>query len=187
MAVTQPNRQVRPALPALAAALLGRAATVRGKARARGLASSPDARRRPTWGRWAPGRKAVEEVMRAADEHDHRMAAALAGQLAQGTARQMSAGGGGVYSAIRGSLNIVGNAKFVPVATSAGGGAAADGAAAMAGAGAVGAVLAAAPIVLLLVATAGRVYAEEQRRQALERVENPLNERRYADLEAEWV
>lgn len=109
----------------------------------------------------------------------------LAGQLAQGTARQMSAGGGGVYSAIRGSRNIVGNAKFVPVATSAGGGAAAGGAAAMAGAGAVGAVLAAAPVVLLLAATAGSVYAEEQRRQALERVENLLNERRYADLEAE--
>ncbi len=109
----------------------------------------------------------------------------LAGQLAQGTARQMSAGGGGVYSAIRGSRNIVGSAKFVPVATSAGGGAAAGGAAAMAGAGAVGAVLAAAPVVLLLAATAGSVYAEEQRRQALERVENLLNERRYADLEAE--
>lgn len=109
----------------------------------------------------------------------------LAGQLAQGTARQMSANGGGVYSAIRGSRNILGNAKFVPVATTAGGGAAAGGAAAMAGAGAVGAVLAAAPVVLLLAATAGSVYAEEQRRHALERVENLLNERKYAELNAE--
>lgn len=62
MAVTQPNRQVRPALPALAAALLARAAAVRGKARPRGSAASPGARRLPAWGRWAPGRKAIEDV-----------------------------------------------------------------------------------------------------------------------------
>ncbi len=74
--MTQPNRQVRPARPALAAALLGRAAARQGKARPRGSAPSPGPRRLPGWGRWAPGRKAIEEVMRAADERDHRMAAA---------------------------------------------------------------------------------------------------------------
>lgn len=106
----------------------------------------------------------------------------LAGQLAAGTARQMVAKGGGVYSGIRGAKDIVGNARFVPVAAGAAGGAAAGGAA---GAGAMGVAIAAAPVVLLLAATAGSIYADEQRRAALERVENILNDLKQGQLDEE--
>jgi hypothetical protein len=104
----------------------------------------------------------------------------LASQLAQGTAKQMVAKDGGVYSAVRGAKSIVGNTRFVPVSAGTGtaGAAGAGGAAAAAGlgsVGAVGAVVAAAPVVLLLAATAGSIYAEEQRRRTLERVEEVLN------------
>ncbi|MDE0777721.1 MAG: HAMP domain-containing sensor histidine kinase [Nocardioides sp.] len=68
--MTTPNRRVRPVLlPALVAALLGRAAAIRGNGPSR-------PRRLSAWRRWAPGRRRLEEVMRAADERDHRMAAA---------------------------------------------------------------------------------------------------------------
>lgn len=106
----------------------------------------------------------------------------LAGQLVNGTARQMTAKSGGVYSAVLGKTGIAGNARFVPVA---GGGAAAGGAAAAAGAGTVGVVLAAAPVVLLLAATAGSVYAEEQRRVALQRVEDILHQFKADELDKE--
>jgi hypothetical protein len=109
----------------------------------------------------------------------------LAGQLAAGTARQMSAKGDGVYSAIRGSKSIVGNARFVPVAAGAGGGAATGGAAVAAGAGVGAAVLAAAPVVLLLAATAGSIYAEQERRAALGRVEDILHQLQTDELDEE--
>lgn len=109
----------------------------------------------------------------------------LAGQLAAGTARQMAAKDGGVYSAVRGAKDIVGHTRFVPVAAGTGGGAAAGGAAAAAGAGAVGVALAAAPVVLLLAATAGSIYAEEERRAALARVEDILNQLKTDELDKE--
>ena len=111
----------------------------------------------------------------------------LAGQLAQGTVRQMSAGGDAVYSAIRGKSSIVGNAKFMPVVSGGGvaGGAAAVGTGAAGAAGVGAAVIAAAPVVLLLAATAGSIYAEEQRRHALKRVEDMLNKLTADELDKE--
>lgn len=107
----------------------------------------------------------------------------LAGQLASGAARQLTARDGGVYSAVRGAKNIVGNTRFVPVAAGTGGGASAG--AAVAGAGVAGATIAAAPVVLLLAATAGSIHAEQERRAALERVENILNGLKSDALEKE--
>jgi hypothetical protein len=105
----------------------------------------------------------------------------LAGQLAQGAARPMSAGGNAIYGAIRDRTQVVGQARFVPVSA----GAAAGGVAAAGGAGVVGAVVAAAPVVLLLAATAGSIHAEEQRRRALERVEDALNDLKEDSLDKE--
>lgn len=129
-------------------------------------------------------RAAPAEAMAGSTEVLYRMVVPdrLAGQLAQGAARPMSAGGNAVYSAIFGKSHIVGNAKFVPVAAVAGSGAAAGGAAAVVG---VGAVVAAAPVVLLLAATAGSIYAEEQRRQTLERLEDALNTLKADELDKE--
>ena len=109
----------------------------------------------------------------------------LAGPLASGAARQMAAKDGGVYSAVRGAKDIVGHTRFVPVVAGTGGGAAAGGAAAAAGAGAVGVAIAAAPVVLLLAATAGSIYAEEERRAALGRVEDILNQLKTGELDKE--
>lgn len=108
----------------------------------------------------------------------------LAGQLAAGTARQMAAKDGGFYSAVQGAKSVVGHTRFVPVAAGTGGGAAAGGAA-VAGAGALGIALAAAPAVLLLAATAGSIYAEEERRAALMRVEDILNQMKTDELDKE--
>ena len=99
----------------------------------------------------------------------------VAGQLAQGLARPMDAAGGGIYSAVLGKGGIVANARFVPAAAEGGGaGLAAAGGGAAIGLG--GAVVAAAPFVILVVAAAGEMYAEEQRRRALERIESSLKE-----------
>jgi hypothetical protein len=74
-----------------------------------------------------------------------------------------------------GKGGIVANARFVPAAAEGGGiGLAAAGGSAAIGLG--GAVVAAAPFVILLVAAAGEIYAEEQRRRALERIESSLRE-----------
>jgi hypothetical protein len=111
----------------------------------------------------------------------------VAGQLAQGLARPMEAGGGGIYSAVLGKGGIVANARFVPAAAAEGGGvglAAAGGGAAI---GLGGAVVAAAPFVILAVAAASAIYTEEQRRRALERIESSLKELLKNDLDQEMA
>lgn len=118
--------------------------------------------------------------------------AKVAAQMGSGVARMMpsSAIAGGVHGGVLGAAGLVGQATFVPVAAEAAatGGVAAGGSAA-AGAGAVvggtGVVTVAAPLVLLAVATAATVYAEQQRRQALERITELLSEVRQAQLDDE--
>lgn len=111
----------------------------------------------------------------------------IAGQLAQGLARPMGAGDGGIYSAVLGKGGIISNARFVPAAAAEGGGvglAAAGGGAAV---GLGGAVVAAVPFVILAIAAAGAIYTEEQRRRALERIESSLKELLQNDLDQEMA
>ena len=110
----------------------------------------------------------------------------IAGDMSKGLARSMKATGdksGAIYSGILGQKGIVANAKFLPVAASGGaaGAAATAGAAVTAGSIAV----AAAPFVIMLVATAASVHAEEQRRAAIERLQKTLDEMRHEELENE--
>ena len=86
----------------------------------------------------------------------------VAGQLAQGLARPMEAAGGGIYSAVLGKGGIVANARFVPAAAAGGGGAGLAAAGGGAAIGLGGAVVTAAPFVVLAIAAAGAIYAEEQ-------------------------
>lgn len=74
MAVTQPNRQVRLALPVLTAAFLGRAVVVFDMDRRR----RPFASLRRLFGRARRDRRreTTAEILRAVEERDHRMAAA---------------------------------------------------------------------------------------------------------------
>jgi hypothetical protein len=119
--------------------------------------------------------------------------AKVAAQMGSGVARMMpsSAVAGGVHSSVLGAAGVVGQATFVPVAAEAAaatGGVAAGGSAAV-GAGAAiggaGVVTVAAPLVLLAVATAATVYAEQQRREALERITELLADVRQAQLDDE--
>lgn len=117
--------------------------------------------------------------------------AKVAAQMGNGLARSMpsTAATGGVYSGVLGAAGLVGQATFVPVAAeaAAGAGAAAAGTAAggVAVASGVGLVTVAAPFVLLAVATAATVYAEEQRRRALERITELLSDLKQAQLDDE--
>jgi hypothetical protein len=111
----------------------------------------------------------------------------IAGQLAQGLARPMKAAAGGSYGDILGKAGIVGKARFFPVAAAEGGGiglAAAGGGAAI---GLGGAAIAAAPFVITAIAAAGAIYAEEQRRRALERIESSLKELHQNNLDEEMA
>jgi hypothetical protein len=94
---------------------------------------------------------------------------AVAAQMGAGLVRSMPSAAvkGGMHSAILGKAGILGQASFVPVATVAG---------ATGVAGAAGVITVAAPFILLAIATAASVYAEEQRRRALQRVTELLEE-----------
>jgi len=118
--------------------------------------------------------------------------AKVAAQMGNGLARSMpsAAATGGVYSGVLGAAGLVGQATFVPVAAEAAAGAGAATAASAAAGGAavasgVGLVTVAAPFVLLAVATAATVYAEEQRRRALERITALLSDLKQAQLDDE--
>ncbi|MGC4903933.1 hypothetical protein ACLQ2Y_31930 [Micromonospora echinospora] len=112
----------------------------------------------------------------------------VAAQLGEGLVRSMpsKAAAGGIYSDILGNAGIVKKATFVPVVADAAppsANAAVSGTArAVTGAGM---VTAAASFVLLAVATAASVYAEEQRRKAMERVTELLEELTADNLDAE--
>ncbi|MGW5080176.1 hypothetical protein [Micromonospora echinospora] len=112
----------------------------------------------------------------------------MASQLGEGLVRSMPAKGvdGGIYGAILGKSGIEKQAAFVPVAADAsrpGVTGAVSGTAKAATAA--GIVTAAASFVLLAVATAASVYAEEQRRRAMERVTELLEELTAENLDAE--
>jgi hypothetical protein len=109
----------------------------------------------------------------------------IAGQLTQGLARPMKAAAGGIRGAILGKGGIIiAQPRFVPVAAEGGGlGLAAAGGGAAIGLG--GAVVAAAPFVIMAIAAAGAIYAEEQRRRALERIESCLKELLNNDFDQE--
>jgi hypothetical protein len=112
----------------------------------------------------------------------------VASQLGDGLVRSMPsrAATGGIYSDILGETGIVKKATFVPVTadTSRPGATGAMNGTARAVTGA-GMVTAAASFVLLAVATAASVYAEEQRRRAMERVTELLEELTADNLDAE--
>ncbi|MEU0963607.1 hypothetical protein ABZ328_29295 [Micromonospora aurantiaca] len=112
----------------------------------------------------------------------------VAAQLGEGLVRSMPAKGvdGGIYGAILGKSGIEKQAAFVPVVADAsprGVTGAVSGTAKAATAA--GIVTAAASFVLLAVATAASVYAEEQRRKAMERVTELLEELTAENLDAE--
>ena len=118
--------------------------------------------------------------------------AKVASQMGSGLARSMpsAAANGGIYSGVLGAAGLVGHATFVPVAAEAATGAGAAAAAGTAAGGVavasgVGLVTVAAPFVLLAVATAATVYAEEQRRRALERITELLSDLKQAQLDDE--
>jgi hypothetical protein len=112
----------------------------------------------------------------------------LAAQLGKGLVRSMPSKevAGGIYSGILGKAGIEKNATFVPVVTEASStGATAlmkNGAKAVTGAGV---VTAASSFILLAVATAASVHAEEQRRKAMERVTELLEELTAQNLDDE--
>ncbi|WP_431975218.1 hypothetical protein [Micromonospora haikouensis] len=112
----------------------------------------------------------------------------VAAQLGEGLVRPMAskAAVGGIYSGILGKSGIVKNATFVPVMADAPRSSAAGvmSGTAKAATGA-GMVTAAASFVLLAVATAASLYAEEQRRKAMERVTELLEELTADNLDAE--
>lgn len=111
----------------------------------------------------------------------------LAAQMGNGLVRSMpsAVAHGGVYSGILSKLGIVGQATFTPVvAADAAIGAGAVGGAGVA-AGTVATITVAAPLVLLAIATAATVYAEEQRRKAIERVTQLLKQLHQKDLDRE--
>jgi hypothetical protein len=101
---------------------------------------------------------------------------AVAAQMGEGLVRSMPSAAveGGVHSAILGKAGILTQASFVPVVAGASSGGAVAGATGVAGA--VGMITVAAPFILLAIATAASVYAEEQRRRALQRVTQLLEE-----------
>lgn len=112
----------------------------------------------------------------------------VAAQLGDGLVRPMpsTAVAGGVYGDILGKAGIVRKATFVPVAADAsrpGVTGAVSGTAKAATTA--GIVTAATSFVLLAVATAASVYAEEQRRRAMERVTELLEELTAENLDAE--
>ncbi|WP_435589769.1 hypothetical protein [Micromonospora aurantiaca (nom. illeg.)] len=112
----------------------------------------------------------------------------VAAQLGEGLVRPMPAKGidSGIHGAILGKSGIVKQATFVPVTADASrpGVTGAMSGTAKAATGA-GMVTAAAAFVLLAVATAASVYAEEQRRKAMERVTELLEDLTAGDLDAE--
>ena len=111
----------------------------------------------------------------------------LAAQMGNGLVRLMpsAAASGGIHGGILGKLGIVGQATFTPVvAADAAIGVGAVGGAGVA-AGTVAAITVAAPLVLLAMATAATIYAEEQRRKAIERVTQLLKELHQKDLDKE--
>ena len=104
----------------------------------------------------------------------------LAAQMGNGLVRSMpSAVAGGIHSGILGKLGLVGQATFTPVVA-----AESVGTGVVGGAG-VAAITVAAPLVLLAIATAATVYAEEQRRKAIERVTELLKQLHQKDLDRE--
>ncbi|KRE63559.1 hypothetical protein [Nostocoides sp. Soil756] len=119
--------------------------------------------------------------------------AKVAAQMGQGIARSMPStqAAAGIYSGVLGPAGIVGQATFVPVTAAAvassegAAGVAAAGASGAVAAGGVGAITVAAPLVLLAIAVAATVYAEEQRRRALERITALLTELKQARLDDE--
>lgn len=108
----------------------------------------------------------------------------IAERLGAGSAHMMKAADGS--GAIRGSVvagnKIITGAKFMPTAA-AGTASTTTGGAGAAAAG--GALIAAGPLLVLLTATAMSVYAEEQRRRALERLHESLDEVKKELLEKE--
>lgn len=110
--------------------------------------------------------------------------AGIATQMGSGLARAMpsAAAATGIHSGILGRAGIVGQATFVPVAPRIGVGATAAGGAATA-TGAVALATVAAPLVLLAIGAAMTIYAEEQRRRALERITELLQELKQAHLD----
>lgn len=99
--------------------------------------------------------------------------AKVAKDLGTGLARSMpsSVAAGGVHSGILGKGGIVAQATFVPVVAQR--------------AGAAGLVTVAAPLAVLAIATGATIYAEEQRRKALERITDILKDLKRTHVEAE--
>lgn len=90
---------------------------------------------------------------------------------------------GGVYSGVLGKAGLIGQATFVPaVAEVSVGGVVGAGAGAV---GIVGGLTVAAPLVLLAVATAASIYAEEQRRKAIQHVTELLEQLHQNELDKE--
>jgi hypothetical protein len=111
----------------------------------------------------------------------------LAAQMGNGLVRSMpsAVASGGIHSALLSKLGIVGQATFTPVvAADAAIGVGAVGSAGVT-AGAIGAITVAAPLVLLAIATAATVYAEDQRRKAIEHVTELLKQLHREDLNRE--
>lgn len=100
--------------------------------------------------------------------------AKVAAQVGSGVIRPMASTSvsGGVHSALVGSSRIAAQATFVPVAGKAAAAGAAGGSAATAGVAAAGAtaLTVAAPLVLMAVAVGVSAYAEQQRRNAIQRI-----------------
>ncbi|WP_045744783.1 hypothetical protein [Actinoplanes rectilineatus] len=104
----------------------------------------------------------------------------MAAQLGKGLVRSMpsQAVAGGIHGGILGKAGIVGQSTFVPVLTET----SATGAKMARGAGL---VTACGPFILMAVATAASLYAEEQRRKAMERVTEILEGLAADSLDAE--
>lgn len=111
--------------------------------------------------------------------------AKVALQMGTGLVRSMpsAVAQGGVYSGVLGKAGLIGQATFVPaVAEVSVGGVVGAGAGAV---GIVGGLTVAAPLVLLAVATAASIYAEEQRRKAIQRVTELLEQLHQNQLDKE--
>lgn len=116
----------------------------------------------------------------------------VAAEMGSGLVRSMpsSAVAGGIHSGILGKAGLVGNATFVPATIGGSAGVAASSAAAGGGTaaavgGTAGAIAVAGLMIVLAIATAASIYAEDQRRQAMDRVTDLLGRVVRAELESE--
>lgn len=161
--------------------------------RSRGIAldaTSPLAQHLSDLIKHSAGKSSTPAVVSAGGEVLYRMVvpAKVAAQVGQGIVRPMrsKAVAGAIRGPLVGAKGVVGQASFVPIGGAAGAAGAAGGAGAAGAAVAGGTALTvAAPLVLMAVAVGVSAQAEQQRREAIERITELLEQLHEENLDVE--